>query len=104
MQQIEEKFEAKKRKFVEASEVFQEELKKHCKPAVDEETFNKMVERQYDLLKKDKMKAPEENNRPEGPPSSESTPNSTPAQTPASNEETSSEVRITLHQSIFQLN
>ncbi|KAB0799492.1 hypothetical protein PPYR_07372 [Photinus pyralis] len=56
LQQIEEKFEAKKRKFVESSEQFQEELKKHCKPAVDEDTFQKMVERQYELLKKDRMK------------------------------------------------
>ncbi|KAF5290565.1 hypothetical protein FQA39_LY14694 [Lamprigera yunnana] len=56
LQQIEEKFEAKKRKFVESSEQFQEELKKHCKPAVDDDTFQKMVERQYELLKKERMK------------------------------------------------
>ncbi|KYB27781.1 SWI/SNF-related matrix-associated actin-dependent regulator of chromatin subfamily E member 1-like Protein [Tribolium castaneum] len=60
LQQIEERFEAKKRKFIESSEQFQEELKKHCKPAVDEETFQKMVERQYDLLKKERMKSLEE--------------------------------------------
>lgn len=30
LQQIEEKFESKKRKFVESSEVFQEELKRVC--------------------------------------------------------------------------
>ncbi|CAH1281938.1 unnamed protein product [Diabrotica balteata] len=56
LQQIEEKFEAKKRKFIESSEQFQEELKKHCKPAVDEDTFQKMVERQYDIIKRDKNK------------------------------------------------
>ncbi|KAK4886742.1 hypothetical protein RN001_003013 [Aquatica leii] len=56
LQQIEEKFEAKKRKFIESSEQFQEELKKHCKPAVDEDTFQKMVERQYELLKKERIK------------------------------------------------
>ncbi|KAF4517238.1 hypothetical protein B566_EDAN005292 [Ephemera danica] len=57
LQQIEEKFEAKKRKFQESSEAFQEELKKvvkHCQRAVDEDTFNKMVERQYDLLRKER--------------------------------------------------
>uniref|UniRef100_A0A0C9S233 Smarce1_1 protein n=1 Tax=Fopius arisanus TaxID=64838 RepID=A0A0C9S233_9HYME len=84
LQQIEEKFEAKKRKFIETSEIFQEELKKHCKPAVDEDTFNKMVERQYELLRRERIKGTEEN-RPEAG-SNESTPTSTP--TPASvNEE-----------------
>ncbi|KAJ3630951.1 hypothetical protein MTP99_012112 [Tenebrio molitor] len=60
LQQIEERFEAKKRKFIESSEQFQEELKKHCKPAVDEDAFQKMVERQYDMLKKERMKNLEE--------------------------------------------
>ncbi|XP_076171817.1 uncharacterized protein LOC143148895 isoform X2 [Ptiloglossa arizonensis] len=83
LQQIEEKFEAKKRKFIETSEIFQEELKKHCKPAVDEETFNKMVERQYEALRRDRLKNTEEN-RSDGPASGESTPNSTPIPTPAS--------------------
>ncbi|KMQ97499.1 swi snf-related matrix-associated actin-dependent regulator [Lasius niger] len=83
LQQIEEKFEAKKRKFIETSEIFQEELKKHCKPAVDEETFNKMVERQYEVLRRERLKGSEEN-RSDGPASSESTPNSTPTPTPAS--------------------
>lgn len=64
LQQIEEKFEAKKQKFMESSQSFQEELKKHCKPAVDEDTFQKMVERQYELLKKEKMKALEEQSKP----------------------------------------
>lgn len=92
LQQIEEKFEAKKRKFIETSEIFQEELKKHCKPAVDEETFNKMVERQYEALRRDRLKGSEEN-RSDGPASSESTPNSTPTPTPASlNDETQPDV------------
>ncbi|CAH2087825.1 unnamed protein product [Euphydryas editha] len=52
LQQIEEKFEAKKRKFIESSEAFQEELKKHCKPAVDEETFGRMVERALEQLRR----------------------------------------------------
>ncbi|KAF3423326.1 hypothetical protein E2986_00088 [Frieseomelitta varia] len=91
LQQIEEKFEAKKRKFIETSEIFQEELKKHCKPAVDEETFNKMVERQYETLRRDRLKGAEEN-RSDGPASSESTPNSTPTPTPAPiNDETPSD-------------
>lgn len=59
---------------------------------MDEDTFNKMVERQYELLRRDRLKGAEDN-RPDGPPSSESTPNSTPTPTPAPmNEETSSEV------------
>lgn len=52
LQQIEEKFEAKKRKFIESSEAFQEELKKHCKPAVDEDTFSRMVERALEQLRR----------------------------------------------------
>ncbi|CAH2979284.1 unnamed protein product [Chilo suppressalis] len=52
LQQIEEKFEAKKRKFIESSETFQEELKKHCKPAVDDETFSRMVERALEQMKR----------------------------------------------------
>ncbi|GBP59178.1 hypothetical protein EVAR_53332_1 [Eumeta japonica] len=52
LQQIEEKFEAKKRKFIESSEAFQEELKKHCKPAVDEETFQRMVDRAVEQLRR----------------------------------------------------
>ncbi|XP_026317986.1 SWI/SNF-related matrix-associated actin-dependent regulator of chromatin subfamily E member 1 isoform X5 [Hyposmocoma kahamanoa] len=52
LQQIEEKFEAKKRKFIESSEAFQEELKKHCKPAVDEETFGRMVERALEAMRR----------------------------------------------------
>ncbi|XP_022910327.1 SWI/SNF-related matrix-associated actin-dependent regulator of chromatin subfamily E member 1 isoform X2 [Onthophagus taurus] len=60
LQQIEEKFEAKKRKFVESSDQFQEELKKHCKPAVDDDTFLKMVERQYDILRREKMRGVED--------------------------------------------
>ncbi|KAL3266790.1 hypothetical protein HHI36_010945 [Cryptolaemus montrouzieri] len=64
LQQIEEKFEAKKMKFIESSEAFQEELKKHCKPAVDEETFQKMVEKQCDLLKRERIQRFEEPTKP----------------------------------------
>lgn len=69
LQQIEEKFETKKRKFVESSELFQEELKKHCKPAVDDETFQKIVERQYEAMKRERMRAIEEQNKPPATPS-----------------------------------
>ncbi|KAL0272888.1 UNVERIFIED_CONTAM: hypothetical protein PYX00_005706 [Menopon gallinae] len=66
LQQIEEKFESRKRKFVESSENFQEELKKHCHRAVDEEMYEKMVERQYEMLKRERMgKTAEPNNVPE---------------------------------------
>ncbi|XP_014258336.1 SWI/SNF-related matrix-associated actin-dependent regulator of chromatin subfamily E member 1-like isoform X2 [Cimex lectularius] len=58
LQQTEEKFEAKKRKFAELSEAFQEELKKHCQRAVDDETYSKMVERQYEILKKERNRGP----------------------------------------------
>uniref|UniRef100_A0A182RPU3 HMG box domain-containing protein n=1 Tax=Anopheles funestus TaxID=62324 RepID=A0A182RPU3_ANOFN len=64
LQLIEEKFETRKRKFVESSETFQDELKKHCKPAVDEETFQKMVDRQYEMMKRDRLRALEEAQKP----------------------------------------
>ncbi|CAL8129176.1 unnamed protein product [Orchesella dallaii] len=53
LQQIEEKFEAKKRRFMESSETFTDELKKHCKRAVDEDTFQKLVDKQYEVVKKE---------------------------------------------------
>lgn len=64
LQQIEEKFEAKKMKFMESSELFQDELKKHCKPAVDDETFQKMVDRQLDAMKRERLRVIEEQNKP----------------------------------------
>lgn len=64
LQQIEEKFDAKKQKFNESSDLFQDELKKHCKPAVDDETFQKMVERQYEAMKRERMRVIEEQNKP----------------------------------------
>lgn len=46
-----------------------------------------MIERQYEILRRDRLKGSEEN-RSDGPASNESTPNSTPTPTPASlNEE-----------------
>ncbi|KAL3201959.1 hypothetical protein MRX96_012225 [Rhipicephalus microplus] len=53
LQQIEEKFEAKKRKFLDASDLFQADLKKLCGKTVDTETYQKMVERALEQLKKD---------------------------------------------------
>jgi SWI/SNF-related matrix-associated actin-dependent regulator of chromatin subfamily E, member 1 len=90
LQQIEEKFETKKRKFVESSELFQEELKKHCKPAVDEETFHKIVERQYETLKRDRLRALEEQSKQpsatDGPKSEESLEPSESSAAPTANE------------------
>ncbi|XP_004523973.1 SWI/SNF-related matrix-associated actin-dependent regulator of chromatin subfamily E member 1 [Ceratitis capitata] len=59
LQQMEEKFEAKKQRMVESSEAFQEELKRHCKPAVDEETFQKMVVKMYEEMKRERQRADE---------------------------------------------
>ncbi|XP_055530423.1 SWI/SNF-related matrix-associated actin-dependent regulator of chromatin subfamily E member 1 [Wyeomyia smithii] len=64
LQLIEEKFDTRKRKFVESSEQFQDELKKHCKPAVDDETFQKMVDRQYEMLKRERLRTVEEQQKP----------------------------------------
>lgn len=36
---------------------------KHCKPAVDEETFQKMVERQYEAMKRERMRQLDEPNQ-----------------------------------------
>lgn len=58
--QMEEKFESKKRKLIESSDIFQEELKKHCKPAVDEETFQKMVDRQYEVMRRERARVIDE--------------------------------------------
>lgn len=59
LQQMEEKFEAKKQRMVESSEAFQEELKRHCKPAVDEETFQKMVVKIYEEIKRERQRVDE---------------------------------------------
>ncbi|KAK7074115.1 high mobility group, partial [Halocaridina rubra] len=55
LQQIEEKFEAKKRKFVEAGDSFQAELKKvkAMAPKLDETSFAAMVERQREILRRE---------------------------------------------------
>lgn len=66
LQLIEEKFETRKRKFVESSKQFQDELKKHCKPAVDDETFQKMVERQYEIMNRERSRTAEEQQKPGG--------------------------------------
>uniref|UniRef100_T1GCM0 Uncharacterized protein n=1 Tax=Megaselia scalaris TaxID=36166 RepID=T1GCM0_MEGSC len=62
LQQMEEKFEAKKKKMIESSELFQEELKKHCKPAVDDETFSVMVTKIYEEMRKERQKSLEDSN------------------------------------------
>uniref|UniRef100_A0A8D9A3E6 SWI/SNF-related matrix-associated actin-dependent regulator of chromatin subfamily E member 1 n=1 Tax=Cacopsylla melanoneura TaxID=428564 RepID=A0A8D9A3E6_9HEMI len=67
LQQIEEKFETKKRKFVESSEQFQEELKKHCQRAVDEPTFQKLVDQQYELVSKERARGGPPGGAPSGP-------------------------------------
>ena len=59
LQQIEEKFESKKRKFVESSASFQEELVRTTRKPIDEETFHQMVEQQTELIKKEKEKEKE---------------------------------------------
>merc|ERR1719369_678777 len=48
---IEEKYDSKKRKFLESSEEFQEELKKHCVKAVDDAKYQEMVAEQLEKLR-----------------------------------------------------
>lgn len=49
--QIEEKNYEKKRKFVDSSEEFKKELKKHCVKAVDEEKYKEMVAKALEQLR-----------------------------------------------------
>jgi len=54
LQQIEEKFAAKKRKFIEASDQFKEDIRKKCaNKVVDNNTFQKMVDKALEQIKKD---------------------------------------------------
>ncbi|XP_043230705.1 SWI/SNF-related matrix-associated actin-dependent regulator of chromatin subfamily E member 1-like [Amphibalanus amphitrite] len=54
LQQIEEKFEAKKQKFEESTEVFNDELKALCEKKVDDATFNNMVKKQMEVLRRER--------------------------------------------------
>ena len=54
LQQIEEKFESKKRKFVESRSAFQDELVRTCRKPIDEESFQLMVEQQTEIIKKER--------------------------------------------------
>ncbi|XP_023324380.1 SWI/SNF-related matrix-associated actin-dependent regulator of chromatin subfamily E member 1 isoform X2 [Eurytemora carolleeae] len=51
---IEDKYENKKRKFLDTSSEFQDELKKHCVKAVTEESYQEMVEEQLVKLRQEK--------------------------------------------------
>ena len=51
---IEEKYEGKKRKFLESSEEFQTELKKHCVEAVSDARYQEMVLEQVEKLKEER--------------------------------------------------
>lgn len=49
--QIDETYQAKKKKFLESSEEFNKELKKHCVAAVDDAKYKEMVDEQLEKLK-----------------------------------------------------
>merc|ERR1712179_578806 len=51
LQQIEEKYNQKKRKFLDSSEDFSEELKKHCVKAEDDAKYQEMVAEQLEKLR-----------------------------------------------------
>ena len=46
--QIDETYQAKKKKFLESSEEFNKELKKHCVAAVDDAKYKEMVDEQLE--------------------------------------------------------
>ncbi|XP_045029507.1 SWI/SNF-related matrix-associated actin-dependent regulator of chromatin subfamily E member 1 isoform X1 [Daphnia magna] len=62
LQQIEEKFDSKKRKFVESSSAFQDDLIRTCRKPIDEETFQQMVEQQTEIIKKEREREKERQN------------------------------------------
>jgi len=59
LQQIEEKFESKKTKFIDSSKVFQEDLVRTCRKPIDEEAFQQLVEQQTELIKKEREREKE---------------------------------------------
>lgn len=64
LQQIEEKFAHKKRKFIEASDQFKEEMRKKCsQKAVETNTYQKMVEKALEQLKKEHQTKEEQSNK-----------------------------------------
>ena len=52
--QIEDKYIQKKRKFLESSDAFNAELKKHCSKVVDEKKYKEMVAEQVDKLRSER--------------------------------------------------
>ncbi|KAG1653718.1 SWI/SNF-related matrix-associated actin-dependent regulator of chromatin subfamily E member 1 [Nymphon striatum] len=62
LESIQDKFSAKKRKFMESSNQFHEELKKLCTKAVDAETYKALVEKATEQIKKE-ISQKEENER-----------------------------------------
>ena len=59
LQQIEEKFESKKRKFLDSSTTFHDELQRTCRKPIDEEAFQLLIEQQMELLKKEREREKE---------------------------------------------
>ena len=75
--QIEEKYNQKKRKFLDSSEDFSQELKKHCEKVVDESKYNEMVKEQLEKLRMER----EERARAGAPTPPSPTPPTDPADT-----------------------
>jgi SWI/SNF-related matrix-associated actin-dependent regulator of chromatin subfamily E protein 1 len=58
LEQIEKKFDAKKQKILDSSEYFHQELKKHCGKAVNEETYQKMLDQAMEQVKRERVPQP----------------------------------------------